>query len=292
MKRASRSERVGGAERGRGAPASDAVGGFAGAKPPEFLFRRLRLERYEGPDAVWYAISGHAENGSVTPASGRFLKSSPHPLALWTAPPRRGGRVHQSTVSACSVVRHSCRIRKAAACRRWIGGKQSDDSSLWQRYRRSEGLGDAAGGHVHRRSQSSPLARGVVRRNLRAVRLAREAARQTDRDLRMRIEGEPALARARSAAASMPGIGSATAALALASPAFPSRRRTRSLPVARFMSTRLQQRWGKPPKQKRGGFAPAPPYGVARGAPLPRSAPPTRSLLLARFMTTGSSEAR
>ena len=42
MKRASRSERVGGAERGKGGPASDAVGGFAGAKPPEFLFRRLR----------------------------------------------------------------------------------------------------------------------------------------------------------------------------------------------------------------------------------------------------------
>ena len=46
-------------------------------------------------------------------------------------------------------------------------------------------------------------------------------------------------------------------------------------------------------KRNSGGFAPAnPPTASLAGAPLPRSAPPTRSLLLARFMTTGSSEAR
>jgi eukaryotic-like serine/threonine-protein kinase len=40
MKRASVSERVGGAERGSWGPASDAVGGAAGAKPPGFSFDR------------------------------------------------------------------------------------------------------------------------------------------------------------------------------------------------------------------------------------------------------------
>ena len=46
-------------------------------------------------------------------------------------------------------------------------------------------------------------------------------------------------------------------------------------------------------KRNSGGFAPAnPPRASLAGAPLPRSAPPTRSLLLARFMTTGSSGAR
>ena len=44
----------------------------------------------------------------------------------------------------------------------------------------------------------------------------------------------------------------------------------------------------KLPKEKLGGLRPRePPYGVARGAPLPRSAPPTRSLLLARSWPRG-----
>ena len=48
----------------------------------------------------------------------------------------------------------------------------------------------------------------------------------------------------------------------------------------------------QPPKRNSGGFAPAnPPTASLAGPPLPRSAPPTRSLLLARFMATRSSDA-
>ena len=56
MKRASGSERVGGAERGSWGPASDAVGGSAGAKPPGLFLKR----RSEQP---WYVLTRHFFRG-------------------------------------------------------------------------------------------------------------------------------------------------------------------------------------------------------------------------------------